>query len=115
MSGYAAKVLAAQPPTYVVFDTAIRDTAASHEEEFRELAAFIGCATAEIEGTLAAARAAAAGERSNEFGRTDFGNGPLRPPYAIGRTVPGLFHTQGGLRVDEDARVQRPDRSVIAG
>jgi fumarate reductase flavoprotein subunit len=82
MSGYAAKVLAAQPPTYVVFDTAIRDTAASHEEEFRELvamggvrecadaaelAAFIGCATAEIEGTLAAARAAAAGERSDEF------------------------------------------------
>jgi len=129
-SGYAAKVLAADRPSYVVFDAAIRDAAAAHEEEFRELvamggvrecagtaelAAFIGCDPAEMERTLTAAQAAAAGDRPDEFGRTDFGNGPLRPPYAISRTVPGLFHTQGGLQVDEDARVLRPDGSAIAG
>jgi fumarate reductase flavoprotein subunit len=129
-SGYAAKVLKADQPAYVVFDAAIRDAAAAHEEEFRELvamggvreypdaaglAAFMGCSPSEIEGTLTAARAAAAGERPDEFGRSDFGNGPLRPPYAIIRTVPGLFHTQGGLRVDKHARVQRPDGTVITG
>src|SRR3989337_108622 len=38
----------------------------------------------------------------------------LTPPLDAVRVVPGLFHTQGGLRVDEQARVLRPDGSIIA-
>ena len=37
----------------------------------------------------------------------------LQPPFYAVRVVPGLFHTQGGLRVDEEAHVLRPDGSVI--
>jgi fumarate reductase flavoprotein subunit len=29
--------------------------------------------------------------------------------------TPGLFHTQGGLAVDDDARVLRADGGVVAG
>jgi fumarate reductase flavoprotein subunit len=29
------------------------------------------------------------------------------------RVVPGLFHTQGGLKVDEDARVLRHDGTAV--
>jgi fumarate reductase flavoprotein subunit len=46
-------------------------------------------------------------------GRSAFGVAPLVPPLYATRVVPGLFHTQGGLRVDEQARVLRPDGSTI--
>ena len=39
----------------------------------------------------------------------------MRAPYACVRVEPALFHTQGGLVVDEHARVVRPDRSPLPG
>lgn len=65
---------------------------------------------AEIEQAAASAR----GERSDRFGRTDF-EAPLAPPYAAARVVPALFHTQGGLVVDEHARVERTDGAAVPG
>ncbi|WP_404385340.1 FAD-binding protein [Knoellia locipacati] len=56
----------------------------------------------------------AAGAAEDRFGRTRV-EGPLRGPYAAVRVVPALFHTQGGLVVDEHARVLRPDGSPIEG
>ncbi|NDB69848.1 MAG: FAD-binding protein, partial [Methylocystaceae bacterium] len=41
----------------------------------------------------------------DQFKRNNFGMAPLQAPYYICRVVPGLFHTQGGLKVDKDARV----------
>ncbi|MDQ3732957.1 MAG: FAD-binding protein [Actinomycetota bacterium] len=64
----------------------------------------------ELDETAALARSAGA----DPFGRTDF-EAELRPPYAAVRVVPALFHTQGGLVVDEHARVLRADGSAIAG
>jgi fumarate reductase flavoprotein subunit len=58
---------------------------------------------------------AAAGHAPDQHGRKDFGLAPLRPPFHIARVVPGLFHTQGGLCVDGNARVLRRDGSVIKG
>jgi fumarate reductase flavoprotein subunit len=119
-SGFATDVARAEGPVHVVFDTSIRDSVAAHEEEFAdllaaggvkeaadvpELAAAIGANEAELGRTLDAARAAAAGARSDPTGRTDWGRGPLQPPYAAVKAVPALFHTQGGVQVDADARV----------
>ncbi|HLC20597.1 MAG TPA: FAD-binding protein, partial [Candidatus Methylomirabilis sp.] len=53
------------------------------------------------------------------FGRASFGLAPLAPPYFICRVVPGLFNTQGGLKVDTAARVLgadgRPIPNLFAG
>ena len=47
------------------------------------------------------------------FRRKTFGFAPLKPPYAICQVTPGLFHTQGGLKIDRDTRVLRKDNSVV--
>jgi fumarate reductase flavoprotein subunit len=63
---------------------------------------------------LAAYNDAARGAAADHFGRRDFGLAPLQAPFYIGRVVPGLFHTQGGLRVDRDGRVLRPNGLPVA-
>lgn len=63
---------------------------------------------------LAASAAAARGERPDEHGRTHWER-PLAAPYAAVRVVPALFHTQGGLIVNEDAAVVDPDDRPIPG
>lgn len=129
-SGFAEDVLARGGPVWAVFDTRIRDDAALHEEEFaelisiggvrecasgREVAGAIGVEESVIEETLAEYGSAAIGERADRFGRTEFGRAPLEPPYAVVQAVPGLFHSQGGLDVDDEARVRRADGSVVPG
>jgi fumarate reductase flavoprotein subunit len=57
----------------------------------------------------------ARGEAKDAFGRSNFGLGALKGPFYGCRVVPGLFHTQGGLRVDGNARVLRPDGTPIPG
>lgn len=56
----------------------------------------------------------AAGSAADRFGRTSV-EAPLQGPFAAVRVVPALFHTQGGLVVDEHARVLRPDGTAIPG
>ncbi|WP_262403614.1 FAD-binding protein [Actinomadura sp. CNU-125] len=56
----------------------------------------------------------ARGETADAHGRTNWER-PLEPPYAAVRVVPALFHTQGGLIVNEDAAVVRPDDTPIPG
>ena len=63
---------------------------------------------------LETAAALVRGEGEDRFGRTFF-EAELAPPYAAVKVVPALFHTQGGLVVDEHARVTREDGSVIEG
>jgi fumarate reductase flavoprotein subunit len=45
------------------------------------------------------------------FGRSFAGKAPLQPPFYAVRVTGALFHTQGGLEVDGDARVLRADRT----
>jgi fumarate reductase flavoprotein subunit len=127
-SGYARIVLGQGSEAFALFDQRIFDIAAQ-EEEFMELwsyggvkkadtpeqaAAAFGLDPAVLAQELAAYNDAARGAAPDRFGRRDFGLGPLRAPFYIGRVVPGLFHTQGGLRVDRDGRVLRPDGLPIA-
>jgi fumarate reductase flavoprotein subunit len=57
--------------------------------------------------------AAARGETPDRFGRTKFALAPLQPPFGIVTVKPGLFHTQGGLLIDNHARVERAGGGVI--
>lgn len=69
-----------------------------------ELAEVCGLPIDDFTGTVEAAAAAARGEHVDEFGRTHW-EAPLREPLAAIAVQPALFHTQGGLLVDECARV----------
>ena len=118
-SGYARVVLEQGEFAYAIFDQAIFDVA-SLEEEFMELVQYGGVKKADdlatlagffdldpqaVSSEIATYNATAEGKQDDRFGRTNFGLAALKAPYYICRVVPGLFHTQGGLKVDGDARV----------
>ena len=75
-----------------------------------ELADRIGAPVATLTHTLTEVGELAAVDpadpATDRYGRTHW-PAPLHPPYAAVRVTGALFHTQGGLRVDEHARVLR--------
>ncbi|MEC8181897.1 MAG: FAD-dependent oxidoreductase [Pseudomonadota bacterium] len=73
-----------------------------------ELAAVTGLPAGALAETLADSAAAAAAGATDNYGRT-FAKPPLSPPYHAVLVTGALFHTQGGLSVDGDARVLRGD------
>ena len=82
-------------------------------DTIEELAAKLGLPAEPLAETLAETQALARGEGQDQFGR-DFPNAPaLGPPYHAIRVTGALFHTQGGLEIDTDARVKRPDGSTL--
>jgi len=69
------------------------------------LAAACGLPADALQRTLMHAAACARGEADDALGR-DFRNAPpLAPPYYAVKVTGALFHTQGGLAVDANARV----------
>jgi fumarate reductase flavoprotein subunit len=68
------------------------------------LASLVGVPAEAVEATLSAAHASAIGSSPDGFGRTEWEQ-PLSPPYGAVKVTGALFHTQGGLRVDEHARI----------
>jgi fumarate reductase flavoprotein subunit len=126
-SEYAAQ-LAARPGAagWLVFDRRVHDLCLPFTD-FAQTVASGALVWADDPAALAAATglpaladeldrvaALARGEARDAFGRTDFA-AVLEPPYAAVKVVPALFHTQGGLAVDADARVLRPDGTPIRG
>jgi fumarate reductase flavoprotein subunit len=65
-------------------------------EDEESIADLLGVPAPAVESTLAACRSAAAGETTDEFGRT-FWEEPLRPPFGVVKVTGALFHTQGGF------------------
>ena len=127
-SGFTPKVMAQGTFAWAVFDQRIHDVAMA-EEEYAEMSAMGGIRWADTAQALAAEveidavglgtalndyNAAARGQPRDTFARTKFGLAPLVPPFAIVTVKPALFHTQGGLMVDDHARVLRPDGRPIA-
>jgi len=128
-SEYGARVLA-QPGriAWIVFDTRIHDAcqpfadyqdllsqgAVRWADSVEALAETIGAPTEALARTLESADAVARGAAGDPFGRTDFA-APLTSPYAAVRVTGALFHTQGGLLVDGDARVLSPGLDPIPG
>ncbi|MBA8824149.1 fumarate reductase flavoprotein subunit [Saccharopolyspora lacisalsi] len=78
-----------------------------------ELAAVAGLPENALKSELDALTRVAAGEQADRFGRTTAT--PLRAPFHAVEIVPALFHTQGGLLVDEHARVLDPAGGPITG
>jgi fumarate reductase flavoprotein subunit len=126
-SGYAKYVLAQGEFCYAVFDERIF-AIASQEEEFVELAKYGGVKPADDIRALAktfginadaAASAfdtyntAASGKAADAFGRKDFGLAPLTGKLYGCRVVPGLFHTQGGLKIGLNGEVLKPDGTPV--
>lgn len=127
-SEQAVDVLA-QPDrvAWVVFDERIAAVARQFED-FRNaeaagavkwadtvpaLAAAAGLPPAALAGTLDQAAACAGGGQACPFGRRFDPRSVLMAPYAAVKVTGALFHTQGGLAVDGDARVLRPDGSPL--
>lgn len=75
------------------------------------LATITGLPAATLSRTLADAALAASGSAADPFGRTSW-ESVLTPPYAAIRITGALFHTQGGLLVDEYAAVLRAGVSI---
>jgi fumarate reductase flavoprotein subunit len=129
ISGMCVPVLA-QPGgvAWVVFDAQRHEACLAHSVEQRQLvevgALRRGTTWSELEqacrlpaGSLTAedahiAAARRAG-RADRLGRDFSGLAPLEPPYHAVRVTGALFHTQGGLRVDSDARVLRADGRAL--
>ena len=123
-SGFGALVMAQGNEAYAIYDAKIRDYVAKYQETYQalvdmggtksadtieELAKVRGIEAGPLAETLAAYNRAARGEAPDAFGRKDFGLAPLEPPFVVTRVNAGLFHTQGGLMIDERARVLKQD------
>lgn len=130
-SGYSefAPLLAAQPDAegWIIIDREIHGRclaftdyvhcveagAVQWADDVEALAELAKVPLAAVRDELAALAARPAGE-ADRFGRTSFDHA-IAGPYAAVRIVPALFHSQGGLRVDEHARVRRNSGGVVPG
>lgn len=83
------------------------------------LAAATGLPADALDATLAQTAQFASGAALDPFGRDFSTKPPLAPPYHAIKVTGALFHTQGGLAVDERARVLdrqgRPFPNLLAG
>jgi fumarate reductase flavoprotein subunit len=79
-----------------------------------ELATKMHVDPAALSATLDAVEAGKSQGRPDPFGRDLAGVSPLAAPYRAVKVTGALFHTQGGLATDEQARVVRQNGSAIA-
>ncbi len=88
---------------------AIKAQALKTADTVAELAVQTGLDETALQDSMDDIEAMARGERQDPFGR-DFTHKPaLKPPYYGVKVSGALFHTQGGLVVDDCARVLRED------
>lgn len=128
-SDFAIAAAAARAPLHVIYDIDIRARTAAGQTEFAELVAMGGAREADdaqtlatrievppatLAQTLAHARACAHGEAIDPHGRRAWPRA-LGAPLVATRIAPALLHTQGGLAVDERARVRHRHGGTIAG
>lgn len=128
-SGFAAPVARQEGRVHAVFDQRIRDIAA-REPWFKEildfgaakraddvpsLAELIGVPADRLAGTIDAYNDAVTGRAADPHGRAELAATPLTAPFYTAEVTAALLSTQGGLAVDDRARVLRPDGASIAG
>ena len=93
-------------PDYVA---AVAAGAVREARDCAELAEATGLSLAALNATLDHATACAKCQAKDPHGRDFTTRPPLTPPYFAIKVTGALFHTQGGLCIDSDARVLRPD------
>jgi fumarate reductase flavoprotein subunit len=79
--------------------------------DIESLARAVGLPEAALANTVTMVESIARGDSDCAFGRKFVSKNILKPPYYAVRVTGALFHTQGGLAVDERARVLRADGS----
>lgn len=95
------------------FQEAIAAGAVRKADTIDQLAAAIDVPEAALAQTFADVAAYQAGTQTDSFGR-DFTTKPaLVPPYYAVKVTGALFHTQGGLNIDQHARVLRFDGTSL--
>jgi fumarate reductase flavoprotein subunit len=112
---------------FSVFDTRIAGIARQFED-FRQaeaggavieapdvpaLAARLGVPADALAATFASVEAAKASDASDSFGRKWAGSPALVAPFHAVKVTGALFHTQGGLLVDAEARVLKDDATLF--
>ena len=95
------------------FRTAEAADAVRHAADAESLADICGLPCDALAATLAEVQALVRVQATDAFGRR-FDKPPLAPPFHAIRVTGALFHTQGGLLVDDDARVLRADGTALA-
>jgi fumarate reductase flavoprotein subunit len=134
IAGMAHNVMAQPGGTcWVVFDAGIESrcshipetqalvelNAAKHGASIAELAERTRVPADTLAATLVDAHAAQAASRSDALGRIWGTDLPPAAPYRALKVVGAIYHTQGGLQIDGDARVLRTDgtrfRNLFAG
>lgn len=88
---------------------AMRVGAIKRYESVEAMAKAIGCEARDLEQTIEEVAAVARSEKKDPFDRDFSGKPPLRPPYYMAKVTGALFHTQGGLEVNKEARVLKKD------
>lgn len=128
IAGMVHPVLA-QPGNHVwvIFDERIEETvayvpetqqlnalnASRKADSAEELAALIGVPADALRATLEEAHAAQASGRADEQGRVWGDDLPPTGSYRALKVVGAIYHTQGGLQIDGQARVLRADGSTL--
>ena len=96
------------------YQDALRAGAVKTADSIHALAEIAGLPVDALKRTFSTIAACAAGNTADDFGRR-FGEADLlSPPYKVVRVSGAIFHTQGGLEVDEEARVIRDDGCPFA-
>ncbi len=109
---FDARIFEALRGEFDDFDRAVELDSYSNAADIESLADHLGCDPAGAAEAVRAYNEAVREDRPDAVGRTD-GRAVLEPPF-YGTVVTGaLFHTQGGLVVDEHARVMREDRTPV--
>ncbi|MGY4306999.1 fumarate reductase flavoprotein subunit [Bradyrhizobium sp. USDA 4369] len=130
-SGYSeqASNVLAQPDgvAWTIFDARIAGIAAQFEDfrnalahgavleaaDIADLAVAMRVPAEALAATCDEVAAAKSQARADRFGRSFAGVPQLAPPYRAVKVTGALFHTQGGLVIDDRARVVRRDGGVI--
>lgn len=95
---------------YTLEVQAMRELGAIRKAESVEaLAEMIGAPLETLQATLDEAAAAAAAGRADAFGRVWGQDRPPHLPYHVTKVCGAIYHTQGGLQIDGQARVLHPD------
>ena len=92
---------------------ALKGGAVRSAGSIEQLAELCGLPPATLAETLAETQWLAAGQGRDRFGRDFTGKPALAAPFYAVKVTGALFHTQGGLRVDTNARVLRNDGAPL--
>jgi len=87
------------------YNNAIEAKAILNARSISELSEMTGIDESSLEKIIREVEEMVEGKQPDDFGRDFTGKPKLSPPYYAVKVTGALFHTQGGLVVDEDARV----------